>query len=91
MEVILLAVILTCIIYRFKEIAVAILVICLFAFLLEHKIIQGLFLIVSIGIGIYCIRKYLMQQEKYKNETPEERQKREELLNIREWSRRNKC
>lgn len=91
MEYILLAILLSCIILRFKEITVIIFVACLIVFLWEHKIIQILSILAIIGVGIIHLRKYLLQNEKYKNETPEEQKKIEELEKVREWSRRNKC
>ena len=91
MEFIILAIALSCIFHKFKEIIIGILVICLIAILWEYKIIQCLFLIACLGIGIFYIKRYLSQKEKYKNETLEERKKREDLLKIKEWSKRNKC
>lgn len=48
-------------------------------------------MIALMGTVLGIIRKHLLQQERYKNETPEERKQREDLEKIREWSRRNKC
>ena len=54
--------------------------------------------IITITIIVITLRFLIIKgikYYKYKNETPEERQYREELENkmkeIREWSRRNKC
>lgn len=91
MEFILLTLLLSCIFLRFKEITVIILLACLVVFLWEYKIIQVFSILAIIVVGIIHLRKYLLQNEKYKNETPEERKKREELEKVREWSKRNNC
>lgn len=48
-------------------------------------------LIISLPVAIIflVVRDYFSQ--KYKNESPEDKKKREELEKIREWSQRNKC
>ncbi len=48
-------------------------------------------LIISFPIAIIflVVRDYL--QTKNKNESPEDKKKREELEKIKEWSRHNKC
>lgn len=91
MEFILLTILLSCIFLRFKEIIVIILLACLVTFLWEYKIIQSLSILAIIVFVIIYLRKYLLQNEKYKNETPEELKKRKELEKVRDWSRRNKC
>ena len=59
MEFIILAIALSCIFHKFKEIIIGILVICLIVILWEYKIIQGLFLIACLSIGIFYIKRYL--------------------------------
>ncbi len=59
------------------------------------KLVLENFILVLLGItflfGISTIIKESIKEFKYKNESPEEKKKREELEKIKEWSRRNKC
>ena len=59
------------------------------------KLVLENFILVLLGItflfGISAIIKESIKESKYKNESPEEKKKREELEKIKEWSRRNKC
>ena len=59
------------------------------------KLVLENFILVLLGItflfGISTIIKESIKESKYKNESPEEKKKREELEKIKEWSRRNKC
>lgn len=59
------------------------------------KLVLENFILVLLGItflfGISAIIKESIKEFKYKNESPEDKKKREELEKIKEWSRRNKC
>ena len=59
------------------------------------KLVLENFILVLLGItflfGISAIIKENIKEFKYKNESPEDKKKREELEKIKEWSRRNKC
>lgn len=59
------------------------------------KLVLENFILVLLGItflfSISTIIKESIKEFKYKNESPEEKKKREELEKIKEWSRRNKC
>ena len=59
------------------------------------KLVLENFILVLLGItflfGISTIIKESIKEFKYKNESPEDKKKREELEKIKEWSRRNKC
>lgn len=62
---------------------------CIIVFIFENflKIIMGIVILITLSLGIAFIVDHL----KYKNESPEDKKKREELEKIKEWSRRNKC
>lgn len=66
----------------------AFIVVCVIIFLWKHYVIQIVLTIALIGTALGIV---ILQQERYKNEKPEERKKREELEKVREWSRRNNC
>ena len=59
------------------------------------KLVLENFILVLLGItflfSISTIIKESIKEFKYKNESPEDKKKREELEKIKEWSRRNKC
>ena len=59
------------------------------------KLVLENVILVLLGItflfGISAIIKESIKEFKYKNESPEDKKKREELEKIKEWSRRNKC
>ena len=48
-------------------------------------------LVLAFLLVTYMIVSEVIKELKYKNESPEDKKKREELEKIKEWSRRNKC
>lgn len=69
----------------------AVIAVCVIILLWKYYVIQIVLMIALMGTALGIIGKHLLQQERYKKETPEERKQREDLEKIREWSRRNKC
>lgn len=48
-------------------------------------------LIISLPVAIIFLVVRDYYSKKYKNESPEDKKKRDELEKIKEWSQRNKC
>lgn len=79
--------------YSFRKIVMELILIfilaCILVFISKNIILIGVGILVTIGIlvGIRLFTDYL----KYKDETPKERKKREEIDKIKKWSKRNRC
>ena len=63
----------------------------IFIFKLVSKNFILVVLVLTFLFVTYMIVSEVIKELKYKNESPEDKKKREELEKIREWSRRNKC
>ena len=62
-----------------------------FIFKLVSKNFILVVLVLTFLFVTYMIVSEVIKELKYKNESPEDKKKREELEKIKEWSRRNKC
>ena len=62
-----------------------------FIFKLVSKNFILVVLVLAFLFVTYMIVLEVIKELKYKNESPEDKKKREELEKIKEWSRRNKC
>ena len=62
-----------------------------FIFKLVSKNLILVVLVLAFLFVTYMIVLEVIKELKYKNESSEDKKKREELEKIREWSRRNKC
>lgn len=62
-----------------------------FIFKLVSKNFILVVLVLTFLFATYMIVSEVIKELKYKNESPEDKKKREELEKIKEWSRRNKC
>ena len=62
-----------------------------FIFKLVSKNFILVVLVLAFLLVTYMIVSEVIKELKYKNESPEDKKKREELEKIKEWSRRNKC
>ena len=62
-----------------------------FIFKLVSKNFILVVLVLAFLFVTYMIVWEVIKELKYKNESPEDKKKREELEKIKEWSRRNKC
>lgn len=62
-----------------------------FIFKLVSKNFILVVLVLTFLFATYMIVSEVIKELKYKNESPEDKKKREELKKIKEWSRRNKC
>ena len=78
----------------------SILVLAMIFEILEHtvfifKLVSKNFILVVLVLAFllvtYMIVSEVIKELKYKNESPEDKKKREELEKIKEWRRRNKC
>lgn len=63
----------------------------IFIFKLVSKNFILVVLVLAFLLVTYMIVSEVIKELKYKNESPEDKKKREELEKIKEWSRRNKC
>ena len=63
----------------------------IFIFKLVSKNFILVVLVLTFLFVTYMIVSEVIKELKYKNESPEDKKKREELEKIKEWSRRNKC
>lgn len=62
-----------------------------FIFKLVSKNFILVVLVLAFLFATYMIVSEVAKEFKCKNESPEDKKKREELEKIKEWSRRNKC
>lgn len=62
-----------------------------FIFKLVSKNFILVVLVLAFLLVTYMIVSEVIKELKYKNESPEDKKKREELEKIKEWSRHNKC
>ena len=62
-----------------------------FIFKLVSKNFILVVLVLTFLFATYMIVSEVIKELKYKNESLEDKKKREELKKIKEWSRRNKC
>lgn len=62
-----------------------------FIFKLVSKNFILVVLVLTFLFATYMIVSEVIKELKYKNESPKDIKKREELEKIKEWSRRNKC
>ncbi len=62
-----------------------------FIFKLVSKNFILVVLVLAFLFATYMFVSEVAKEFKYKNESPEDKKKREELEKIKEWSRRNKC